>query len=134
MEKRNRLVAPRNVVNTKMLYSFYILKELSKGNVIFGNRVLEEFRNRFSETSLPFPVSSSTIYETLYDLELKGYVKSNWTGDEFLNKRSKKIYSITDSGIEYYKYHISDYIDNLNKTKATLDIMIEMLIKWSAFF
>ena len=25
---RNRLVAPRNVVNTKMLYSFYILKEL----------------------------------------------------------------------------------------------------------
>ncbi|MDC4240016.1 MAG: PadR family transcriptional regulator [Clostridium sp.] len=129
MEKRNRLVAPRNVVNTKMLYSFYILKELSKGNVIFGNRVLEEFRNRFSETSLPFPVSSSTIYETLYDLELKGYVKSSWTGDEFLNKRSKKVYSITDSGVEYYKNHIADYINNLNKTKATLDIMIDMLMK-----
>ena len=129
MEKRNRLVAPRNVVNTKMLYSFYILKELSKGNVIFGNRVLEEFRNRFSETSLPFPVSSSTIYETLYDLELKGYVKRSWTGDEFLNKRSKKVYSITDSGVEYYKNHIADYISNLNKTKATLDIMIDMLMK-----
>ncbi|KLE15572.1 PadR family transcriptional regulator [Clostridium sp. C8] len=129
MEKRNRLVAPRNVVNTKMLYSFYILKELSKGNTIFGNKVLEEFRNRFSETSLPFPVSSSTIYETLYDLEMKGYVKSSWTGDEFLNKRSKKIYSITDSGIEYYKYHLADYINNLNKTKATLDIMIDMLMK-----
>lgn len=129
MEKRNRLVAPRNVVNTKMLYSFYILKELSKGNTIFGNKVLEEFRNRFSETSLPFPVSSSTIYETLYDLEMKGYVKSSWTGDEFLNKRSKKIYSITDSGIEYYKYHIADYINNINKTKATLDIMIDMLMK-----
>lgn len=129
MEKRNRLVAPRNVVNTKMLYSFYILKELSKGNTIFGNKVLEEFRNRFSETSLPFPVSSSTIYETLYDLEMKEYVKSSWTGDEFLNKRSKKIYFITDSGIEYYKYHIADYINNLNKTKATLDIMIDMLMK-----
>lgn len=129
MEKRNRLVAPRNVVNTKMLYSFYILKELSKGNVIFGNKVLEEFRNRFSETSLPFPVSSSTIYETLYDLELKGYVKSSWTGDEFLNKRSKKVYSITDSGVEYYKNHIADYISNLNKTKATLDIMIDMLMR-----
>ncbi len=129
MEKRNRLVAPRNVVNTRMLYSFYILKELSKGNTIFGNKVLEEFRNRFSETSLPFPVSSSTIYETLYDLEMKGYVKSSWTGDEFLNKRSKKIYSITDSGVEYYKYHIADYINNLNKTKATLDIMIDMLMK-----
>lgn len=127
MKKRNRLVAPRNVVNTKMLYSFYILKELSKGNTIFGNKVLEEFKKRFSSTSLPFPVSSSTIYETLYDLELKGYVKSSWSGDEFLNKRSKKIYSITDSGIEYYKNHIADYIDNLNKTKATLDLMIEIL-------
>ena len=92
MEKRNRLVAPRNVVNTKMLYSFYILKELAKGNTIFGNKVLEEFRNKFSTTSLPFPVSSSTIYETLYDLEVKGYVTSTWTGHEFLNKRSKKIY------------------------------------------
>lgn len=129
MEKRNRLVAPRNVVNTKMLYSFYILKELAKGNTIFGNKVLEEFKNRFSTTSLPFPVSSSTIYETLYDLESKGYVKSNWTGDEFLNKRSKKIYSITDSGVEYYKNHISDYISNLNRTKSTLDIMIDMLKK-----
>lgn len=129
MDKRNRFVAPRNVVNTKMLYSFYILKELAKGNVIFGNKILEEFRNKFSETSLPFPVSSSTIYETLYDLELKGYVKSNWSGDEFLNKRSKKIYSITDAGVFYYKNHIADYISNLNKTKATLDVMIEMLIK-----
>lgn len=127
MNTRNRLVAPRNVVNTKMLYSFYILKELSKGNTIFGNKVLEEFKNKFSYSALPFPVSSSTIYETFYDLEAKGYVTSNWTGDEFLNKRSKKIYSITDSGIEYYKNHISDYISNLNKTKATLDTMINML-------
>lgn len=127
MEKRNRLVAPRNVVNTKMLYSFYILKELSKGNTIFGNKVLEEFKSKFSSSSLPFPVSSSTIYETLYDLELKGYVKSNWSGDEFLNKRSKKIYNITDSGIEYYKNHIADYIDNLNRTKSTLDLIIHML-------
>ena len=124
---RNRLVAPRNVVNTKMLYSFYILKELSKGEVIFGNKVLEAFRDIFQSYNLPFPVSSSTIYETLYDLETKGYVVSSWSGDDFLNKRSKKIYSITDDGVYYYKHHIADYIDNLKKTKNTLDLMIEML-------
>ena len=124
---RNRLIAPRNVVNTKMLYSFYILKELSKGEVIFGNKVLEAFKNVFQSSNLPFPVSSSTIYETLYDLESKGYVISKWTGDNFLNKRSKKIYSITDDGVYYYKHHIADYIDNLKKTKNTLDLMIEML-------
>lgn len=127
MDKRNRLVAPRNVVNSKMLYSFYILKELSEGKVIFGNKVLESFKNIFSKSSMPFPVSSSTVYETLYDLELKGYVKSSWAGDEFLNKRSKKIYSITDEGIYYYKNHIADYIDNLKRTKSTLDLMINML-------
>ena len=124
---RNRLIAPRNVVNTKMLYSFYILKELSKGEVIFGNKVLEAFRDVFQNSNLPFPVSSSTIYETLYDLESKGYVISKWTGDDFLNKRSKKIYSITDDGVYYYKHHIADYIDNLKRTKNTLDLMIEML-------
>ena len=127
MTTRNRLVAPRNVVNSKMLYSFYILKELSEGKVIFGNKVLEVFKETFSQSSMPFPVSSSTIYETLYDLELKGYVKSSWVGDEFLNKRSKKTYSITDDGVYYYNHHISDYIDNLKKTKSTLDLMINML-------
>ena len=124
---RNRLIAPRNVVNTKMLYSFHILKELSKGEVIFGNNVLEAFKDVFQNSNLPFPVSSSTIYETLYDLESKGYVISKWTGDDFLNKRSKKIYSITDDGVYYYKHHIADYIDNLKKTKNTLYLMIEML-------
>ena len=124
---RNRLVAPRNVVNTKMLYSFYILKELSKGEVMFGNKVLETFRDVFQTSNLPFPVSSSTIYETFYDLEEKGYVISKWTGDEFLNKRSKKIYSITDERIYYYKHHIADYIHNLERTKSTLDLMINML-------
>lgn len=124
---RNRLVAPRNVVNTKMLYSFYILKELSKGEVMFGNKVLETFRDVFQTSNLPFPVSSSTIYKTFYDLEEKGYVISKWTGDEFLNKRSKKIYSITDEGIYYYKHHIADYIHNLERTKSTLDLMINML-------
>ena len=44
---RNRFVAPRNVVNTKMLYTFYILKELAKGETIFGNKILEVFRNKF---------------------------------------------------------------------------------------
>ena len=45
------------------------------------------------------PVSKSdfklntVVTVTIYDLEEKGYVISKWTGDEFLNKRSKKIYS-----------------------------------------
>lgn len=124
---RTRLVAPRNTVNTKQLYTFYILKELSKGKEIFGNRVLEEFKNKFSSSPLPFPVSSSTIYDTFYDLEEKGYVKSKWTGDDFINKRTKKMYSITDEGKEYYRLHVANYIDALEKNKAVIDMLIKML-------
>lgn len=124
---RNRLIAPRNSVNTKQLYTFYILKELAKGHKVFGNKILEDFKFYFSNASLPFPVSSSTVYDTLYDLEERGYVVSEWEGDQFLNKRSKKIYSITDRGVEYYKTHIADYVDNLRKSKSLLDIMINIL-------
>ena len=126
-DQRNRLVVPRNIVNTKMLYTFYILKELSKGEVFFGNKILSTFSDAFKYCSHPFPVSSSTIYETIYSLEEKGYVISSWTGDVVLNKRSKKVYSITDDGLYNYKNHIADYVDNIEKTKSTLDLIIKML-------
>ena len=89
--------------------------------------MLETFKNTFSNSPLPFPVSSSTIYDTLYSMEENGLVVSRWVGDEFINKRSKKIYKITDEGIRFYKTHVADYIDALHKNKATLDILIKML-------
>lgn len=129
MDNRNRIVAPRNVVNTKMLYMLYILKELSKGEVIFGNKVLSDFKEMFECTSLPFPISSSTIYESLYELEDREYVISKWSGEDFSNKRSKKIYSITDRGLVFLNSNITEYIENLDKTKATLDKLKTMLLK-----
>ncbi|MGL4739524.1 MAG: PadR family transcriptional regulator [Sarcina sp.] len=129
MSSRTRMVAPRNTVNTKQLYTFYILKELAKGEEIFGNKVLEAFRIEFSKAPLPFPVSSSTVYDTLYAMEENGLVISSWLGDQFVNKRSKKVYRITDEGIRYYKTHLADYVDALHKNKATLDILIQMLTK-----
>ena len=129
MDNRNRIVAPRNVVNTKMLYMLYILKELSKGEVIFGNKVLSDFKEMFECTSLPFPISSSTIYESLYELEDREYVISKWSGEDFSNKRSKKIYSITDRGLVFLNSSITEYIENLDKTKATLDKLKTMLLK-----
>ncbi|WP_297634561.1 PadR family transcriptional regulator [uncultured Clostridium sp.] len=129
MDKRNRAIVPRNVVNAKMMYMLYILKELSKGNTVFGNRVLSDFKETFESSALPFPVSSSTVYESLYELEKCGYVVSTWTGDEVSNKRSKKIYHITDSGLLFLKNNLSDYVTNLDKTKATLDKIKLLLLK-----
>ncbi|WP_297439451.1 PadR family transcriptional regulator [uncultured Clostridium sp.] len=127
MSSRTRMIAPRNTVNTKQLYTFYILKELSKGEEIFGNKVLETFKLEFSKAPLPFPISSSTVYDTLYTMEENGLVVSKWIGDDFINKRSKKMYRITDEGIKYFKTHVADYVDALHKNKGTLDILINML-------
>lgn len=127
MYERSRLIAPRNIVNTRQIYTFYILKELSLGKTVFGNQILEVFKEEFLDSSMPFPVSSSTVYETLYSLEENGYVISKWSGDQFINKRNKKIYSITDEGKRYYLTHIADYVDSLNRTKSTLDKLIKLL-------
>ena len=120
MDKRNRIIAPRNVVNTKMLYMLYILKELSKGEVVFGNKVLTDFKDMFDSTTIPFPISSSTVYESLYELEEREYVISKWSGEDLSNKRSKKVYSITDRGISFLNANLADYILNLDKTKSTI--------------
>lgn len=129
MNKRNRIVAPRNVVNTKMLYMLYILKELAKGEVVFGNKILTDFKDIFDCSTMPFPVSSSTIYESLYELEEREYVISKWSGEDISNKRSKKIYSITDRGLAFLNSNLSEYILNLDKTKSTLDKLKKMLLK-----
>ncbi|MBP1888423.1 DNA-binding PadR family transcriptional regulator [Clostridium moniliforme] len=129
MNKRNRIVAPRNVVNTKMLYMLYILKELAKGEVVFGNKILTDFKDMFDCSTMPFPVSSSTIYESLYELEEREYVISKWSGEDISNKRSKKIYSITDRGLAFLNSNLSEYILNLDKTKSTLDKLKKMLLK-----
>ncbi|WP_024613676.1 PadR family transcriptional regulator [Clostridium sp. Ade.TY] len=129
MDKRNRIIAPRNVVNTKMLYMLYILKELSKGEVVFGNKILTDFRDMFDSTTIPFPVSSSTVYESLYELEEREYVVSKWSGEDLSNKRSKKVYTITDRGINFLNANLNEYILNLDKTKSTLDKLKKMLLK-----
>ncbi|MGL5416979.1 MAG: PadR family transcriptional regulator [Clostridium sp.] len=129
MNERTRAIVPRNVINAKMMYMLYILKELAKGNTVFGNKVLSTFKETFQSSSLPFPVSSSTIYESLYELEKCGYVISKWSGDEASNKRSKKIYTVTDSGINYLNNHLTDYVSNLDKNKATLDQIKALLLK-----
>ncbi|MDO5039954.1 PadR family transcriptional regulator [Clostridium sp.] len=129
MDKRNRIIAPRNVVNTKMLYMLYILKELSKGEVVFGNKILTDFRDMFDSTTMPFPVSSSTVYESLYELEDREYVVSKWSGEDLSNKRSKKVYHITDRGLNFLNANLDEYVLNLDKTKSTLDKLKKMLLK-----
>lgn len=124
MNTRERGILPKNL-NLATFYKIYILDQLSKGNKVYGNKILENLKIKLNDS--PFPVNSSTVYDSLYFLEEKGYVKSYWSGDEFLNKRNKKIYQISDEGLSFLKINIVGYVEQLNKTKNTINILLDLI-------
>lgn len=125
--ERNHLLAPRSVFNTTKLYTFYILKELSKGKSLYGKQIYDIFQEHFS--LLPVPVSYSTIYDTLHKMEEFNYVESRWNSETTTKNRSTRYYTITDEGFKYYKTHCADFVDTLKKNKSIIDKFIELMSK-----
>lgn len=123
--KRNHLLAPRSVFNTSKVYRLYILKELSKGKTIYGKQIYDTFREHFN--GYPVPVSYSTIYDTLHDMEKNDLVTSRWEPDAPVKNRTKRHYRITDKGLNYYKKVSPDFILTLNKNKTVIDKFIALL-------
>lgn len=125
-EKRNHLLAPRNVLNTTKLYTLYILKKLAQGNIIYGKEIYDDIKEYFKDYHIP--VSYSTIYQTLHKLEEEGFIYSNWdTTSTSIKNRTKRYYRITDEGLRYYKVISKDIIDKLKRNRNLVDRFIEFL-------
>ena len=123
MEKeRNHLLAPRSVLNTKRLYTVFILKELSGGKILYGKEIYDHLHEFFKDYHIP--IAYSTIYDTLHDLEKKGYIVSQW--DSVVN-RIKRHYRITDEGIRHYNFVSIDTLDSLKRNKNLIRKFIELL-------
>lgn len=125
-KKRNHLIAPREVFSTTELYRMYILKELTLGKTIYGKQIFDAVTLHFE--GYPFPISYSTIYNTLHKLEEEGLIESSWSGESSSKNRSKRNYRITDEGIRYFKLKKSDTIDTLKKNKGLIDRFIDLLL------
>lgn len=124
-KERNHLPAPRNVLNTKRLYTIYMLKELNEGNNFYGKEIYDNLHEYFS--SYHIPISYSTIYNTLHDMEEKGYVTSQWDANTSLNNRTKRFYKITDYGVKYFNTVYPDIVNTLNNNKNLIQRFIELL-------
>lgn len=122
--ERNHLLAPRSVLNTKQLFSVFMLKELCKNN-FYGKEIYDKLCEYFIGYGVP--VSYSTIYNSLHDLEEKGYIVSWWDTNTALNNRTKRYYKITDEGIKYYNIVSIDIIGTLKKNKNLVHRYIELL-------
>lgn len=120
------MLAPREIFNTSKIYRIYILKELAKGNSLYGKQIYDTFKEHFK--GYPVPISYSTIYDTLHDLEERNYVDSKWdTADAPIKNRTKRHYRITDEGLEYYKKVSPNFVNTLKKNKKVIDKFIELL-------
>ena len=127
LDKRNHMLAPRAVFNTTQAYRLYILKELAKGNTLYGKQIYDVFKEHFK--GYPVPISYSTIYDTLHDLEEQNYVDSKWETGTPVKNRTRRHYKITDEGLQYYKRMAPDFIDTLKKNKSVIDKFIEIVSK-----
>ncbi len=81
----------------RLLTAAFVLDILSRESS-YGNKIEREIYKRTNNVYRPNP---NELYPVLRYMENKGYVGSHWDAPD---KRSKRIYSITDKGVEASEY------------------------------
>lgn len=81
----------------RKITALYILRLLEEKKVAYGNQLIEEISTRTKKILQPNP---NSIYPLLRLMEERGYVVGKW---EHPDRKSKRIYEITDFGREKIK-------------------------------
>jgi PadR family transcriptional regulator, regulatory protein PadR len=117
-EKRNRYFASK--LNTTSIFKLFILHFLLKKDC-YGNELIDKISYSLDHKITPSP---GIIYPLLRDMEENLWVEGNWTEPD---KKSKRIYKITDEGIKHYnsirliyKPMLEESMDIVEKTLKTI--------------
>lgn len=117
-ESRKRIATLDNGINTTKLVKLYILHYLIyEKKEEYGLEIVNYINNNFTK------VSNGLVYPLLRDLEENLFLIGKW---EDFDKKNKRLYKITDEGIEHYnrikpdyfgaiEYNISIYENVINK-------------------
>ncbi|MBC7087300.1 MAG: PadR family transcriptional regulator [Tissierellales bacterium] len=95
-----------STISTTSFAKLYILHILSVKKC-YGNYIKEEIGRRLKGKWIPSP---GLIYPLLNQLEQEGLIVGNW---EEPIKRTVKIYTITEYGMEHYNYIKKQYLDSI---------------------
>ncbi len=100
-ETRKRIATLDNRINTTKLVKLYILHYLIyENNEEYGLEIVNYINKNFTK------VSNGLVYPLLRDLEENLYLTAKW---EDFDRKNKRLYKITDEGIEHYKKIKVDY-------------------------
>lgn len=107
----NRLFPAK--ISTTSFLTLYILYLFEFRNSFYGKELIDEIQNRFEGRWKP---SHGIVYPMLRKLEDEGLLNGAWEDDS--DKKTKRIYSITDKGREAFKKeivtHEEVFIDSYN--------------------
>ena len=97
-----------------------VLSIIKSRNGISGYEITQEINSKFKPL---WKASPGTIYPLMYRLEKKGFVEAEELIDE--NNRQKKLYTITDAGMERLKDVLKD---NFESSMNTLGDFIRTIV------
>jgi PadR family transcriptional regulator, regulatory protein PadR len=102
-ETRKRIATLDNRINTTKLVKLYILHYLIyENNEEYGLEIVNYINKNFTK------VSNGLVYPLLRDLEENLYLTAKW---EDFDRKNKRLYKVTDEGIEHYKKIKADYFN-----------------------
>ena len=102
-ETRKRIATLDNRINTTKLVKLYILHYLIyENNEEYGLEIVNYINKNFAK------VSNGLVYPLPRDMEENLYLTAKW---EDFDRKNKRLYKITDEGIEHYKRIKADYFD-----------------------
>ncbi|MEG0611058.1 MAG: PadR family transcriptional regulator [Clostridium sp.] len=118
-ENRKRIATLDNRINTTKLVKLYIFHYLIyEKKEEYGLEIANYINNNFTK------VSNGLIYPLLRDLEENLYLTAKW---EDFDRKNKRLYKITDEGIDHYNRIKPDYLEAINYNISIYNSVIDKI-------
>ncbi|MEG1254444.1 PadR family transcriptional regulator [Clostridium sp.] len=118
-ESRKRVATLDNRINTTKLVKLYILHYLIyEKKEEYGLEIVNYINSNFTK------VSNGLVYPLLRDLEENLYLTAKW---EDFDRKNKRLYKITDEGIDHYNRIKPDYLDAIQYNISIYNSVIDKI-------
>lgn len=106
----------------KLILALYVLKIL-ESDAAYGNKIAEAVKKCTSNVINP---NTNALYPLLRVMEERGYITGSWDNPD---RRSKRIYHITEAGRQYVPILEKKVQERLNEMESTIAILRKNLFE-----